>query len=58
MGLQLASLISLSIPTESVLCMDTDIFHKSGPSRFWGAGLFYILMDSSLQIFKKYSAQC
>ena len=45
MGLQLASLISLSIPTESILCMDRDTFHKSGPSQFWGAGLFYILMD-------------
>ena len=45
MSLQLASLIRQSIPTESILCMDTDAFHKSGPSQFWGAGLFYILMD-------------
>ena len=45
MGLQLASLISLSSPTESILCMDKDTFYKSGPSQFWGAGLFYILMD-------------
>ena len=45
MGLQLGSLISLSSPAESILCMDTDTFHKSGPSQFWGAELFYILIE-------------
>ena len=44
MVLPLASLISLSISTESILCTDTDTFHKSGPSQFWGTGLFYILI--------------